>query len=97
MWQSAESGWVTTTLLGAGVGLRDAWETVAGLYERVSNVTYPDSEICFGEADDIGRGGQRVLGGRSRCGVHILVERQRFYSSGRGQSSVNQRHDGFKS
>lgn len=35
MWQTAESGWVTTTLLDAGVGLRDVWETVAGLYERV--------------------------------------------------------------
>ena len=35
MWQSSEDGWVTTTLLEAGVGLRDVWETVAGLYERV--------------------------------------------------------------
>ena len=36
MWQSSADGWVTTTLLDAGVGLRDVWETVAGLYERVS-------------------------------------------------------------
>lgn len=36
MWQSSEGGWVTTALLGAGIGLRDVWETVAGLYERVS-------------------------------------------------------------
>jgi hypothetical protein len=49
MWQTAESGWVTTTLLGAGVGLRDVWETVAGLYERVSNITYPNSEIWHGD------------------------------------------------
>lgn len=36
MWQSSADGWVTTALLDAGVGLRDVWETVAGLYERVS-------------------------------------------------------------
>jgi len=38
MWQSSADGWVTTTLLDAGVGLRDVWETVAGLYERVSHL-----------------------------------------------------------
>lgn len=36
MWQSSSDVWVTTALLDAGVGLRDVWETVAGLYERVS-------------------------------------------------------------
>lgn len=36
MWQSSSDGWVTIALLDAGVGLRDVWETVAGLYERVS-------------------------------------------------------------
>lgn len=35
MWQTSADGWVTTALLEAGVGLRDVWETVAGLYERV--------------------------------------------------------------
>jgi nuclear pore complex protein Nup155 len=35
MWQSSPDGWVTTALLDAGIGLRDVWETVAGLYERV--------------------------------------------------------------
>lgn len=29
---------MTTALLEAGVGLRDVWETVAGLYERVSPI-----------------------------------------------------------
>jgi len=35
MWQTSADGWVSTALLEAGVGLRDVWETVAGLYERV--------------------------------------------------------------
>jgi hypothetical protein len=39
MWQSSSDGWVTTALLDAGVGLRDVWETVAGLYERVSTTS----------------------------------------------------------
>ena len=53
MWQTAESGWVTTTLLDAGVGLRDVWETVAGLYERVSTCHQTPFRM---ETDDIGRG-----------------------------------------
>jgi hypothetical protein len=38
MWQTSADGWVTTALLEAGVGLRDVWETVAGLYERVGHL-----------------------------------------------------------
>lgn len=57
MWQTAESGWVTSALLDAGVGLRDVWETVAGLYERVSLFLQLGGLDPGSGADDTGRGG----------------------------------------
>ena len=47
MWQTSADGWVTTALLEAGVGLRDVWETVAGLYERVRHYCWKKGEMLM--------------------------------------------------
>jgi hypothetical protein len=47
MWQTSADGWVTTALLEAGVGLRDVWETVAGLYERVRHYSRKKGEMLM--------------------------------------------------
>jgi hypothetical protein len=60
MWQSSAEGWVTTALLDAGVGLRDVWETVAGLYERVCTHVESRAELTNRERK-IGNSWKRKL------------------------------------
>jgi hypothetical protein len=76
MWQSSADGWVTTTLLEAGVGLRDVWETVAGLYERVS--IFP---LGSDSADELGRRRSRVLRGGSGSCFRLLAQGEDIDSS----------------